>query len=217
MTSRHKYQTTPHMPCSPGISRNDKKLKSLAHFRGEDVVISLKRDGENANLYTDGFHAKSIDSRHHPSRDWLANWHAGFAHDIPQGWRICGENMYARHSLSYTDLASYFEGFSVWDETNTALDWDSTLEMFELLSIVPAPVKWRGIFDERVVHQLVAELDLEKDEGLVMRKAGRIRYEDFGRSYAKWVRKNHVQTDDHWMHAAVVPNGLRAQPSKDST
>ncbi|MBK3780275.1 RNA ligase family protein [Paraburkholderia aspalathi] len=216
MTSRHKYQTTPHMPFSPGSTRKDKILKSLAHFHGEDVVITLKRDGENANLYTDGFHAKSIDSAHHPSRDWLANWHASFAHDIPQGWRICGENLYARHSLPYTDLASYFEGFSVWDETNTALDWDSTLEMFELLSIVPVPVKWRGIFDERVVHQLVAGLDLEKDEGLVMRKAGRIRYEDFGRSYAKWVRKNHVQTDDHWMHAAVVPNGLCAQPSKDS-
>jgi hypothetical protein len=204
------------MPFSPGISRDDRKLKTLAHFQGEEVVITLKRDGENTSLYTDGFHAKSIDSRHHPSRDWLANWHARFAHDIPSGWRICGENMYARHSLGYTDLASYFEGFSVWDETNTALDWDVTLEMFELLSIVPVPVKWRGIFDERAVHRLIAELDLERDEGLVMRKAARIRYEDFGRSYAKWVRKGHVQTDDHWMHAAVVPNGLRAQLSKDS-
>lgn len=25
----------------------------------------------------------------------------------------------------------------------------------------------------------------------------------------KWVRANHVQTDDHWMHQAVVPNKLK--------
>ncbi|MEX3983903.1 RNA ligase family protein [Paraburkholderia sp. EG287A] len=208
--TRFKYQSTPHMPFSPGTTRADKILKSLSHFEGEEVVLMLKRDGENTNLYTDGFHAKSVDSKHHPSRDWLAAWHATFAHDIPPGYRVCGENMYALHSIAYTDLESYFEGFSVWDHTNTALDWDETLEMFSLLDIVPVPVKWRGIFDIREVKRIIAGLDLEKEEGIVMRKAGRIRYEDFGMSYAKWVRPNHVQTSDHWMHEAVVPNKLRA-------
>lgn len=206
---RQKYPTTPHMPFSPGVSREDKVLRSLAHFHGKEVVISSKRDGENTNLYKDGFHAKSVDSRHHPSRDWVAGWHAQFAYDIPEGWRICGENLYARHSLGYTNLTSYFEGFSIWDETNTALDWDSTLEMFELLGIVPVPVKWRGVFDEKVIHQLVRELNTEQEEGLVMRLAGRFRFEDFAMSLAKWVRKDHVQTDEHWMHAAIVPNQLK--------
>jgi len=206
---RQKYPTTPHMPFSPGVSREDKVLRSLDHFIGKEVVVTSKRDGENTNLYKDGFHAKSVDSRHHPSRDWVAAWHARFAHDIPEGWRICGENLYARHSIAYTNLKTYFEGFSIWDETNTALDWDSTLEMFELLAIEPVPVKWRGVFDEKMIHQLVRELNTEVEEGLVMRLAGRFRFEDFAMSLAKWVRKDHVQTDEHWMHAAVVPNLLR--------
>ncbi|WP_126223385.1 RNA ligase family protein [Burkholderia ambifaria] len=208
---RQKYPRTPHMPFSPGATLDDKTLRSLAHFRGEEVVITLKRDGENTSLYRDGFHAKSINSRHHPSRDWLAGWHARFAHEIPDGWRICGENLYARHSLAYTDLPSYFMGFSVWDETNTALAWDDTLEVFALLDIVPVPEVWRGLFDEAVLHRLVRELDTTQEEGLVMRRAGRIRFEDFGRAYAKWVRADHVQTDEHWMHASIVPNGLRAR------
>jgi hypothetical protein len=207
--SRTKYPRTPHMPFSPGHSPDDRKLGSLVHFEGKEVVITLKRDGENTSLYTNGFHARSIDSRHHPSRDWVAAWHANMAHNIPAGFRICGENLWARHSLAYTDLTSYFEGFSVWDETNTALDWDATLEWFALLDIVPVPERWRGVFDLTVVHQLVDELNLDTEEGLVMRLAGRIRYEDFARSYAKWVRKNHVTTDKHWMHTTLVTNQLR--------
>lgn len=206
---RKKYQRTPHMPFSLGATSDDKVLRSLAHFDGKKVVISSKRDGENTSLYHDGFHAKSLDSAHHISRDWVAAWHATIAYEIPKGWRICGENLYAQHSIAYTDLSSYFEGFSIWDETNTALDWDSTLEWFSLLDIVPVPEKWRGVFDVREIHRLIRELDLTKEEGLVMRLAGRIRYEDFGQSYAKWVRKNHVQTDEHWMHQAITPNKLK--------
>ena len=32
--------------------------------------------------------------------------------------------------------------------------------------------------------------------------------EEFGLRVAKWVRPGHVRTDTHWMHAAVVENGL---------
>ena len=205
---RLRYQTTPHMPFSPGVSRADKVLKSLSHFQGKEVIISKKMDGENSNLYPDGFHAKSPDSRHHPSRDWLARFHAQMAHNIPAGWRVCGENMYAKHSLAYDNLPSYFLAFSVWNERNRALSWDDTVEMLALLELHSVPVLYRGIFDEAVIHRLVAALDLSKDEGLVMRLAEEFAYEDFAKSIAKWVRANHVTTDDHWMHSAIVPNKL---------
>lgn len=207
---RIRYQTTPHMPFSPGVSRADKVLKSLSPFGGKEVIISKKMDGENANLYPDGFHAKSPDSRHHPSRDWIACFHAQMAHNIPAGWRVCGENMYAKHSLAYDNLPSYFLAFSVWNERNRALSWDDTVEMLALLELHSVPVLYRGIFDEAVIHRLVAALDLSKDEGIVMRLAEEFAYEDFAKSIAKWVRANHVQTSDHWMHSIIVPNKLAA-------
>lgn len=107
----YKYPRTPHLPFSPGVGGDDKILKDLSTLRGRDCVVTLKMDGENTSLYTNGFHARSLDGRHHPSRDWLKAYYATFAHEIPQGWRICGENLYARHSLAYDALPSYFLGF----------------------------------------------------------------------------------------------------------
>lgn len=213
LSSRHKYPRTPHFPFSHGFSSDDKVLSTVEHFLGKEVVVTLKMDGENTSLYCDGYHARSLDSRHHPSRNWLKAFHGTFAHEIAQGWRICGENLYARHSLAYDALPSYFLGFSVWNDKNIALDWDSTLEFFRRLGIEPVPTLYRGPFDEALLRGLVKELDSEKDEGLVARLAGAIRYEDFALSVAKWVRPRHVQTNEHWMHAAVAPNRLRGVSS----
>ena len=46
-------------------------------------------------------------------------------------------------------------------------------------------------------------------EGYVVRLAGSFHYRAFRQSVAKYVRKNHVQTDDHWALREVVPNKLR--------
>ena len=45
-------------------------------------------------------------------------------------------------------------------------------------------------------------------EGFVVRCAKRFHFNEFARHVAKWVRRGHVQTDHHWMHAQIVPNGL---------
>lgn len=211
--SFRKYPRTLHLPFSRSRTNDDKTLTSVEHFLNKEVVVTVKMDGENTSLYRQGYHARSMDSRHHPSRDWLKAFHATFAHDIPQGWRICGENLYARHSLAYEELPSYFMGFSVWTDENVALAWDDTLEFFELLGIVPVATLYRSTFNEALLKKLAHELDTSQHEGFVVRLAGSIAYEDFAKSAAKWVRPKHVQTDEHWMHAAVVPNGLKGVSS----
>jgi len=208
--SRYRYPRTLHFPFSRSRTDDDKVLTTVEHFLGKEVVVTLKMDGENTSLYRDGYHARSLDSRHHPSRDWLKAFHGTFAHDIPEGWRVCGENLYARHSIAYDELLSYFMGFSVWNDKNVALSWDDSLEFFELLGVEPVPTLYRGVFDETLLKKLAKELDTKRNEGFVARLAGAILYEDFGRSAAKWVRPKHVQTDAHWMHSAVVPNQLRS-------
>ena len=35
-------------------------------------------------------------------------------------------------------------------------------------------------------------------EGFVVRNVDSFAYEDFSKNVAKYVRKNHVQTDEHW-------------------
>ncbi|WP_444997397.1 RNA ligase family protein [Aliikangiella sp. IMCC44359] len=128
MNTRYKYPRTPHLPWSPGATRDDIRCVDSKIFEDRMVVVTEKMDGENATLYKNHMHARSIDSRHHPSRDWLKKFHASIAYNIPAGWRICGENLFAQHSIAYKNLSSYFYGFSIWNEDNDCLSWKDTLE-----------------------------------------------------------------------------------------
>lgn len=203
-----KYPRTPHLPWSPGKTDDDKVLHDLSNFNNKCVVITRKMDGENSTMYRDHIHARSIDSKGGVDRDWVKMFWSGIAHDIPEGWRICGENLWARHSIAYDNLPSFFMGFSIWDADNTCLEWNDTLHYFELLGIEPVHAIYTGIWDESMCKSLHKTLDLEKDEGFVVRLAGSFHYDDFGKSVAKYVRKGHVQTDTHWRHMQIVPNKL---------
>jgi hypothetical protein len=207
-TERHyKYPRTSHLPWSPGVSSDDKVLLDTSGFAGQAVVVTLKMDGENTTLYPHHLHARSLDSVHHPSRAWVKGLHATIAHLIPDGWRLCGENLYAEHSIRYEDLPSYFMLLSVWNEENICLSWQETQEWAALLDLTLPPVLYQGQWDEAAIRAIT--LDPATQEGYVVRVAARFPYAEFGGRVAKWVRPHHVQTDNHWMHRAVVPNGLR--------
>lgn len=204
-----KYPKTMHLPWSPGLQNDDRVIESLDSLRGRRVVVTEKMDGENTTMYRDGIHARSIDGRYHGSRDWVKRfWGENVAQRIPFGDRICGENVYAQHSIVYDDLDTYFYGFSYW-EGDRCLSWDDTEVLFKLLNITPVPVLYRGIFDEHTLHSLEMIMDFERQEGYVVRLADSFTMADFPRAVAKYVRKGHVQTDEHWMHKEIKPNGIR--------
>lgn len=209
MTTQVKYPKTMHLPWSPGLQNDDRVITSLDAFIGEEVVVTEKMDGENTTLYTDTLHARSIDGRYHPSRSWVKGfWGEKIAGRLPHFFRICGENMYAQHSIAYYDLESYFYGFSLWDG-DVCLAWDDTEIAFESWGVTPVPVLWRGEWNENTIRYLSTNLNLLTQEGLVVRVARSFTMDEFQRVVAKWVRKGHVQTDEHWMHKEVVPNGLK--------
>ncbi|MGJ6966127.1 RNA ligase family protein [Streptosporangium sp. G11] len=202
---RVHYPRTPHLPWSPGAASDDVRAGSLSGLVGREVVVTEKLDGENTTLYPDGTHARSLDSAHHPSRAWVKALHGRIARFIPPGRRVCGENLYARHSIEYRDLESWFYAFSVWDGDH-CLDWDRTVRLTRRLGVPVPPVLWRGTFDERTLRAL--RLDPARREGYVVRTVDGFHREEFPHRIAKWVRPRHVQTTEHWMLAPVVENGL---------
>lgn len=217
--NRYKYPKTSHLPWSQTISRDDKRLKDISHFIGKVIIVTEKMDGECTALYSDGYtHARSLDSNNHPSRNWVKRFWRDRCFSIPSGWRIYGENLYASHSISYNSLLSYFMGFSLWDG-NECKSWDETMEWFEELGITPVPVLYRGIFDEKLLRSLVDTMDLEKQEGYVIRVADSFTVdfsdtkhddEQFAKYIAKFVRKGHVNEDsDHWMNKEIIKNNLK--------
>ena len=210
-TLRVKYPRTRHLPWSPGVSEDDEVHADLAHLAGRQIVVTEKIDGENTTIYRDHIHARSLDSAHHPSRSWVKALAGRVGPQLPEGWRVCGENCFAAHSLHYTDLPSYFLLFSIWDEHNRCLSWDETLEWAALLDLHTPTQLYRGRFEEGLLRSLADTLDLRRQEGYVVRLCERFFYADFGRSVAKWVRSGHVTTDPHWMQKPVVPNRLRGE------
>jgi hypothetical protein len=205
-----KYPRTFHLPFSPGMHDDDKAWKTCENFEGKRVIVTEKLDGEQTSMYRDYIHARSIDGRSHPSRDWVKNFWSTIAHEIPEGWRLCGENVFAKHSIGYSNLESYFYGFSIWDQRNVCLSWDDTALWFDLLGIKIPPVLFDGIWDEKIIKGLYNEKTMyDTVEGFVVRLADSYSYSNFKNSVAKYVRKGHVQTTKHWFFGqAVEPNKL---------
>lgn len=85
---------------------------------------------------------------------------------------------------------------------------DDTVLYAELLELPLVRVIYDGIYDERVIRDLCESIVTDRVEGAVLRLADSFGYDEFNQSVMKFVREGHVQTDDHWMHQAIVPNKL---------
>lgn len=222
---RYKYPRTRHLPSSRSRTEDDKvasaedvarALYSMAPEGpvGRRVIITEKMDGENTTIYADGHsHARSIDSKFHPSRSIVRELAARIAHELPPTFRVCGENIFAVHSIEYSALPAHFQVFGIWDG-DTCLAWDETVEWCELLGVAPVPVLYDGPWQGedhamRVWNEFKATLpEGQESEGFVVRLADAIAYDAFAHSCFKLVRPKHVQTDEHWMHQAMRVNGI---------
>lgn len=155
----------------------------------------------------------------HPSFDRLKALHAG---ELKARWPneyqdlvLYGEWLAARHSIAYYDLPSYLFLYAAY-QSGVWLSWTDLLALASLLKIPTVPVLWRGsVRTEALLKELTLEFAKQPSvfgperEGLVVRYSGTFAEAGFEACVAKWVRANHVQTDDHWSHEPVVWNELR--------
>lgn len=202
-----KYGRTFHLPISPGATSDDKRMLSLEGLFVDDLVVTEKMDGENTTIHAGGSHARSPDSRYHPSRDWLKAFAAGVSPQLSEGERIVGENLYARHSVGYDALPSYFLGFA-WIVKDIVQPWDDTLARFLELGIQPVPTLYRGAYRDGLLEEIAEALDRDRQEGFVARVAGPFPVDEMAYRMGKYVRADHVQSDIHWTKAPIVANGL---------
>lgn len=193
-----KYPKTHHFDFSDSLQNDDRKLESIEAFIGKMVTVSIKMDGENASIYNGYYHPRSVIDDGHESRNWLKAYKANFDYKIPEGWRVCGENLFAEHSIRYDDLDTFFYVFNIWNDMNECISWDETVKMCRDLGIETVPVIYYGIFDYEKIKSIYQSLDFEKHEGIVCRIADKFHYDDFNRYTAKAVRPKHVVSDVHW-------------------
>lgn len=208
MNMRTKHPKTPHLPWSETVQTDDEHITSLTPFVGREVVVTEKRDGECTSLYPDGFvHARSTTGSSHPWQTPIKRMWAEHAHELPEGWRVVGENLHAQHSIAYTNLSDWLEVFAIFDQNNTALSWEDTTEIAGMLQLRTVPVLWTGTWNEQTIRGLSNTINTATTEGLVVRVSGSFRHDQWGEYVAKWVRAGHVQTSERWA-AQWQPNTL---------
>lgn len=206
-----KYPRTPHLPFSPGATSDDKWVSDDALERlasGMDLVVTEKMDGGNLTFTYRHFFARSLDSGTQPWDSAARALWSAVRFNIPEGWRISGESLYARRSVAYDNLPGPFLVFGVWDDTNALLSWDDTEEWAEMLSLPTVPVLYRGDSYEKAISAWGEHLNSCVSEGFVLRNSGAIDYSDFAFNVAKYVRQGHVTGSADWREGHITPNGI---------
>ncbi len=199
------------------ISSNSKlydiKVSQFENFFANNILVH-----NCTSMYRDNIHARSLDSLDHPSRHHVKKLHGEIQYDIPENFRICGENVFAKHSVHYKNLESYFYVFGIYDDKNICVSWDETVEFANLLGLMTVPVLYKGIWDEEKVKACWTGNSTaspgDEQEGYVIRIADSFPYDqqdnDLNSIFtAKMVREKHVKTSIHWMTEKIIPNLLR--------
>ena len=205
---KRKYPRTMHLPWSPGLSNDDKRIDNMDNFINRLIIITEKRDGENITMTKNYIHSRSLDWKAHESRDWIQAYWNKIRWEIPENLKIHGESLYAKHSIGYEHLTSYFECFAVFDEeTDCFLSWQETCNMALHLEMQMVPLIYEGMYEKDYWTTLRPG---DKNEGYVVRLEDEIPLNEFQISVAKYVRANHVNEDEkHWFYnKEIVKNKL---------
>ena len=205
-----KYPRTYHLPWSV-MGKDDRQMKDDECFIGKEVVATLKMDGENTSMYRDYIHARSLNSNSHPTRNWVKGLWSQINYLIDENMRVCGENLYALHTVKYDDLPSYFMTFSIWID-NICLSWDDTVEYSKILGLEHVPVIYRGIYT-KYIHNIFLKEYGATHEGYVIRLADEFKYGDFRKSIGKYVKPEFRQainnSHGHWISKKIEKNELK--------
>ncbi len=208
LCEKTKYPRTPHLPYSQGRQQDDIVSNKKDIFKNKIIVVTEKMDGENTTLCRNHIYTRSLDYSYHWSRTRLQSFHSQISYLIPTGYRICGENLVATHSIKYENLDSFFLAFSVW-KNNECLSWDESEKFLKNIGVSMVPVLWKGEWDEKKILSIIKSLDLKTQEGIVVRNASSFSLNNFESNIAKWVRPNHVTTDKHWKFASREENSWK--------
>lgn len=215
MSLSKKYGRTYHYPFSPGTTSDDRiNSEYWEDLHGvTEIVHTEKLDGENTCLNQYGVFARSHAApTRHPWAGYLKERWNSIRNDLGE-LEVFGENLYAIHSIRYEALAHHFFVFAI-RVLDRWLSWEEVKFYAGLLDfpVVPELVKIqptnRDEFETQILTLVTQEstfssVDVHTNkacrmEGIVSRNVAEFGTDDFRQNVFKYVRKDHVKTDEHW-------------------
>jgi hypothetical protein len=203
-TSSEKYPRTYHFPFSEGAVNDDRIQTEWSLLLQYEIVVTEKLDGENTCIKSNGVYARShggVNRNPWAKPIWEIWDRVG---QSLQDLHLFGENLYAVHSITYQRLDSHFYLFAVRDN-GLWLSWDEVEWYAQLLDLPTVPVLERGTFSATQLKAIIADQQSRgshfggESEGVVCRNVAAFSETEFSQHVLKYVRKNHVQTDEHWI------------------
>lgn len=207
-TQSSKYPSTSQLPFSPGVNSDDIQLADCESILHAEVIITEKLDGGNCCIKDGQVYARThAQSTTHESSLAVKQLVRGFPPGILEdGLELFGENMQAVHSIEYQNLESFFY-LCAARRAGWWLPWDDVTELAGALGLPTAPVLFRGMLGSHGELQALLEDWAPQPsaigagttpEGFVVRRCEGFGDGAFAGSMAKYVRANHIQTDDAW-------------------
>ena len=190
-----KYARTYHLTWTKSATKDDKILSNIDSFKNKELIYLEKLDGENQVLSRKSIHARSEDGFGKPWQTYMTRFWNIIRYDIPEDMYICGESLYAIHSIEYQTLPTCFFVFGILVGENY-LGWDEVKYWCELLGLDTVPEIYKGEICELPIPN---KSNFGKVcEGYVVRNFNEFKWNDFKDNVAKVVRENHVQTNERW-------------------
>ncbi|MFN7117432.1 MAG: RNA ligase family protein [Saprospiraceae bacterium] len=215
MSQSHKYGRTYHFPFSPGTTSDDRinyaYWEQLSNL--QKVVHTEKLDGENTCLNQYGVFARSHAAPTvHLWAAYLRERWQMINKDLGN-LEVFGENLYAIHSIQYLDLEQHFYVFAIREEDRW-LSWEevkfyaAALDFLTVPEIKLVEPTLKADFEVDILQLVQQEsafqsIDVHTGkasamEGIVTRNVEGFSVEAFAENVFKYVRKDHVKTDEHW-------------------
>jgi hypothetical protein len=200
-----KYPRTFHLPISPGVSSDDKIITTTKGLLGVEIVITEKLDGGNVKLFDGQVYSRSTGQP--ATEGWFAMVKKHHAwKTFGSNYQFFGEDLFGIHSIVYDPMYEN-ETFRLFNIrlNDLWLSWDDVVSLAGEYQFKHVPVLFRGVFEtEKELFQWIAKHSKQPSalggarEGFVIRVAREFADTEFSTVVAKWVRANHVATDQHW-------------------
>jgi hypothetical protein len=217
-----KYPHTPYLEFSPSADERD--VDESGYIKtdmlvGKPLYVTVKMDGSNMFMDTEKVAARNGQDAVHKSFDMAKALHANIRKDIPENVQVFCEWLYAKHSIHYSgDMAvpDFCLVIGAYNRVNQLwYGFSDTYDLAQSLDLQMVPVirldfraKTAGGITARVTEYGENAVK-QGHEGVVIRSMYPCMYSQFQENIGKYVRRNHVQTDTHWMHQTMVRNEVK--------
>lgn len=186
-----------------------------------EVIVEEKLDGANTGIirHKQGFSLQKrgslVGQSEHAQFQYFHNWSSYQNYDklmnLPNGFIVYGELMYACHTVYYDELPDYF---LVFDIINTKkerwMDRDERDDFCNQYKLHQVPLINKGYFHLDELYGMIPDksnFGNEPAEGIVIK-----RYTKKGYIRTKLVRPEFVkrlEENEHWIHSSLKVNKLK--------